>query len=227
MKVIRNLTSIQEYKLKISSILLFFGVTIVQAQIDYTNSNTVIDIDGNIYHTLTIGTQTWMTENLRTTRYRNGDSIGTTRPSTLDIRSESTPKYQWAYAGNDSNLAIYGRLYTWYTVNDPRNVCPVGWHIPSKTDFETLLNNFGGRGYACYQALLPGGSSGFSALFAGIRVDDGHFEQLANNKNAVFQSSTAYNQGKRWYLSNYSGRQDAHIYFGSASIGCSVRCLKD
>jgi uncharacterized protein (TIGR02145 family) len=84
--------------------------------------NTIRDIDGNAYTSVTIGTQIWMVENLKTTKYRNGDLIGTTNPATLDITNESTPKYQWAYDGNETNVATYGRLYTWYVVTDSRNV---------------------------------------------------------------------------------------------------------
>src|ERR1035438_8500630 len=96
--------------------------------------NTVADVDGNVYKTVTIGNQVWMAADLKTTQYRNGDLIGTNSPATLDISSESTPKYQWAYAGDESNVATYGRLYTWFAATDSRNVCPVGWHV--STDAE-------------------------------------------------------------------------------------------
>ena len=89
------------------------------------SSNTVSDAEGNIYNIIGIGTQVWMAENLKTTRYRNGDLIGTTTSADLDITAEDTPKYQWAYNGNESNVATYGRLYTWYAVTDSRNVCPI------------------------------------------------------------------------------------------------------
>lgn len=88
--------------------------------------NTITDIDGNIYNTVTIGTQVWIKENLKVTRYRNGETIPTT---TADISGETTPKYQWAYNGNQSNVSVYGRLYTWYAVTDSRGVCPTGWHL--------------------------------------------------------------------------------------------------
>ena len=206
-----------------------FGQQSIQVQ-PQINKGTVTDIDGNIYHTVTIGEQTWMSEDLKTTRYRNGDSIGTTRPATLDIRNESAPKYQWAYNGDEKNVAVYGRLYTWFAVTDNRKICPTGWHIPTKNEFETLLSNIGGKGIAGFQALLPGGSSGFSSLFSGIRTENGHFEQMTSNQNAVFWSSTESDDGFAWFMSNYSGRKDAHLYagpYGPLSMGCSVRCIKD
>lgn len=82
----------------------------------------VIDMDGNQYETVKIGDQWWMSRDLKTTRYNNGDLIGTTNPATLDISSESDPKYQWPYNGDETNAASYGRLYT---------SCPAGWHIPA------------------------------------------------------------------------------------------------
>lgn len=112
-----------------------------------TDANMVKDIDGNVYHTVTIGTQVWMAENLKVTRYRNGDKIGTTSPTTLDISGEVNPKYQWAYDGDESKVATYGRLYTWYAINDNRNLCPAGWHLPSLEEWTTLGNYLIANGY--------------------------------------------------------------------------------
>jgi uncharacterized protein (TIGR02145 family) len=99
---------------------------------------TVTDIDGNVYQTITIGTQAWMKENLKTTHYRNGDAIDTTSPATLDISGESTPKYQWVFENDQSDLSVYGRLYTWYAVTDKRNIAPTGWHVPTDAEWITL-----------------------------------------------------------------------------------------
>jgi uncharacterized protein (TIGR02145 family) len=87
-------------------------------------SYTVKDIDGNVYQTVTIGTQVWMAKNLMTTKYSNGDLIGTTTPAILNIEGESAPEYQWAYDGNENNVATHGRLYTWFVATDSRKVCP-------------------------------------------------------------------------------------------------------
>lgn len=114
-------------------LLFFIGsvlISISSCNKDDSANDAIIvtDIDGNVYHTVTIGTQVWMVENLKVTKYRNGDLIGTTTPATLDISGEAEPKYQWVYDGKESNVSTYGRLYTWYAITDNRNVCPKGWH---------------------------------------------------------------------------------------------------
>jgi uncharacterized protein (TIGR02145 family) len=88
------------------------------------------------------------TSDNHTIKYRNGDIIGTTTPATLDISSETSPKYQWAYDGNESNVATYGRLYTWYAATDSRAVCPTGWHLPTDAEWTTLTTYLGGESVA-------------------------------------------------------------------------------
>lgn len=96
------------------------------------------DIDGNTYDHLRIGDQIWMVENLNTTTFSNGDNIPTTATLTQDISEETEPIYQWAYEGNADYAATYGRLYTQYVASDSRNVCPVGWHVPSEIEYNEL-----------------------------------------------------------------------------------------
>ena len=130
--------------------LIVMGLVIIltnSCNKDDNNPVSITDKDGNVYTSVTIGTQVWLVENLKTTKYRNGDLIGTTTPSTLDITAETTPKYQWAYDGNESNAATYGRLYTWYAVTDIRNLCPTGWHVPSDVEWTTLENYLIANGY--------------------------------------------------------------------------------
>jgi len=103
----------------------------------------VKDFEGNEYKTVKIGKQRWMAENLKTAHYNNGDDILTTSW----IEGESAPKYQWAYEGNESNVATYGRLYTWHAVTDSRKVCPKGWHVPTDAEWTTLTDYLTNNGY--------------------------------------------------------------------------------
>ena len=113
----------------------------VTMEIEITGNLTISDIDGNVYKIIKLGDQWWMAENLKVTKYSNGDLIGTTIPATLDILGESTPKYQWAYDGNENNVSTYGRLYSWYAATDNRNVCPAGWHVPGDSEW-TILTDY-------------------------------------------------------------------------------------
>ena len=100
---------------------------------------TVVDVDGNVYHTVTIGTQEWLVENLKVTHYRNGDTIahGTSRSPLNNSLTEG--KY-WNYGNSDSIANIYGRLYNYYAVIDPRFIAPLGWHVASNDDLTALAN---------------------------------------------------------------------------------------
>jgi uncharacterized protein (TIGR02145 family) len=149
-----------------------------------------------------------MGENLKSTRYSNGDSIRTTTPATLVIEGESAPEYQWAYDGNESNVQVHGRLYTWYVATDSRNVCPAGWHVPADTEWKVLTDYLINNGYnygTGYKGMdiaksmantagwvaddTPGSpgndqvknnSSGFTALPSGARMEDGNFYHLGH-----------------------------------------------
>jgi uncharacterized protein (TIGR02145 family) len=156
------------------------------------------DVDNNNYPVVEIGTQVWMAENLKTTRYRNGDLIGTTTPATMHIYGEDSPKYQWAYEGNEAYVSVYGRLYTWWVVSDNRNLCPSGWHVPTDSEWSALGDYLSNNGYGyggdiskisrtlaaasgwkewsepgtIGYSLISNNSTGFSALPAGVRGDN-------------------------------------------------------
>lgn len=128
-----------------------------------TPSETVTDIDGNVYQVITIGQQVWMSENLSVTRFRNGDIIGTTSKSDQDFELEIDPRYQWSYLNIESNAKKYGRLYTWYTIMDARGICPEGWHIPTDEEWTELTDFLGGESNA-QQKLID---KGFSPQYGG------------------------------------------------------------
>jgi uncharacterized protein (TIGR02145 family) len=111
----------------------------------FNKSEPVIDVDDNTYHTVTIGTQVWLVENLNVTHYRNGDPI-----------SIVTDENQWSdlskgaycdYNNKSSNSTIYGRLYNWYAVNDSRNIAPIGWRVATDEDWKILTTYLGGESY--------------------------------------------------------------------------------
>jgi len=100
-------------------------------------SNTITDIDGNIYPVITICNQVWVQKNLNVSRYSNGDPI----PNVTDnLQWATLTTGAWCWYNNDSATyaAVYGKLYNWYAVNDPRGLAPAGWHIPSESDWNKL-----------------------------------------------------------------------------------------
>ena len=224
-----------QYK-KVKLTLLFWlalGFTGLHSQ----NTLTVTDIDGNVYKTVSIGTQVWMKENLKVTRYSNGDIIGTTTPATLNVSGESGPKYEWAYNGDEDNVAVYGRLYTWFAVTDSRSVCPTGWHIPSDSEWTTLTTYLGGfkiaggklkeTGHSHWQSPNTGATNetGFTALPGSYRSINGEFSHFGIYGG--WWSSSEMNPFMVWtrYLTavaNYTG-----VYPYGKSLGFSVRCLKN
>jgi uncharacterized protein (TIGR02145 family) len=102
---------------------------------EFTTTKDVFGVDAYYYKTVQIGEQLWFQENLKTSKYGNGDVILTTNEV---IEEEPNPKYQWAYDENTQNISVYGRLYTWGAVTDPRGVCPPGWHVPTDEDWTAL-----------------------------------------------------------------------------------------
>ncbi len=114
-----------------------YGSTITMTTID----STVTDIEGNIYRTVQIGSQIWMTENLMTTKYRNGTNIPEITDNTVWAGMNSGAYCN--YNNNTSNGTVYGHLYNWYAATDSRNIAPVGWHVPSWQEWCDLYNYLG------------------------------------------------------------------------------------
>jgi uncharacterized protein (TIGR02145 family) len=101
-----------------------------------SQTDSITDIQGNTYKIVKIGDQWWMAENLRTTQYANGEEIPHITNDT-DWANTNAGAYCY-YDDNTVNTKLYGNLYNWYTINDERGVCPVGWHVPSDSEWMTL-----------------------------------------------------------------------------------------
>ena len=199
------------------------------------NAEVVTDIDGNTYHTVTIGAQVWLVENLKVTKYRNGDQI-----------PEVTDYDQWGlltsggycnYENNQGNGAIYGRLYNWYTINDSRNIAPDGWRVASDEDWWALSDFLGGEimaggklkeaGLSHWKEPNAGATNetGFSALPGGHRDYAGIFDYIQ--------------WGGGWWTSTEGNPNDAYVRYvdyGAYDLwrsledkryGRSVRCIKE
>lgn len=130
----------------------------------WTWGSGVIDIDGNHYLTVILGSQEWMCYNLRTTKFANGVSI----PNITDNLTWYNLNYgAWCNYGNDNNGQfdyLYGKLYNGYVVDDKRNVCPTGWHVPHSNEWDTLVNYLGG-------ALVAGGKMKTTGTYDGSSQD--------------------------------------------------------
>ncbi|TNE55128.1 MAG: hypothetical protein EP338_05280 [Bacteroidetes bacterium] len=200
-----------------------------------TPGSGVQDLDGNKYSTVVIGNQEWMSENLRSAHYANGDTIYS-GINVESVESEQSPSY-FFYPDNDSskNLSSYGRLYTYYAASDPRNVCPSGWRLPSKNDWEVLIEYLGGdengggklKGTAGWNAPNAGADnlSGFNGLPAGFKEVDGAFDQFG--RLASWWTSTADTANRIW---TYYVKYSYPIVFegpNEKKRALSVRCIRN
>jgi uncharacterized protein (TIGR02145 family) len=195
---------------------------------------TVTDIDGNVYCTLQIGTQTWMKENLKTSKYRDGSAI----PTGLSDNAwqNATAGAYAVYDNNPANNTLYGKLYNWYAVADSRNLCPAGWHVPTDADWTTLTDYLGGdtiaggkmKAVTLWNAPNTNATniSGFSGLPGGFRYDGGAYGDIGNY--GVWWSSTELSSTEAWsrylYYDNGNSTRDNDFF---KTFGFSVRCLRD
>ncbi len=184
-----------------------------------------------------IGTQVWKKKNLSVSHYRNGDPIPQVTDPTQwrDITTGAWCYYQ----DNTANGKVYGKLYNWYAVVDLRGLAPIGWHIPSQSEFETLTNYLGGMVVAGSKLKTVSGwqgsndgatnSTGFSGLPGGKRWYNNYLNGGSTNIGVKggFWSSTMVG-------STYAYRLELTEYLTSANTiqeyrnaGCSVRCIKD
>ena len=199
----------------------------------------ITDIDGNSYKTVYIGTQQWMAENLKVSKY----SDGTTIPNITDnTQWQNNTTGAWAYYNNDAaNNAKYGKLYNWYavskTTNGNKNVCPTGWHVPTDAEWTVLTDYLGGANVAGGKMKEVGTTSWNSpntdatntSLFTGL---PGGYRDYNGGYNFIgyfgfWWSTTEYDTGNAWYrsLSYYFG--SAYRFANPKGYGLPVRCLRD
>lgn len=209
-----------------------------------SNPGAGITFNGYTYLSIVLGNgQEWMAENLRTSTYANGDSIhNVIAPN----QWESLTTGAWAHYENNSSFENpYGKLYNWYAVADPRNICPTGWHVPSDAEWGEFMNYLdpnsnggvnipntsGGKmkstGTQYWQNPNTGATneSGFSGLPGGNRNFDDIFYYVG--KYCYWWSSTEYYTGYAWYrLLDYNNGDAFRAHAGEMN-GLSIRCLKD
>jgi len=214
--------------------------------ISFTAFDPVTDIDGNVYHIVKIGNQFWLAENLKTTRYRNGDQVPeVTGESAWNVLG--TGAY-CSYQNSTANAADYGYLYNWFAAADARGLAPEGWHIPTDAEWRTLelalgmtteqANGIDWRGTDEGGKLKEEGSThwsgtntgatnetGFTALPGGARDADGSFTNIGYE--GLFWTSSAANASNGWY--RVLQAQYATIGRGVTlkKKGFSVRCIRD
>ena len=211
----------------------------------YTGT-TVTDIDGNVYHTVTIGSQVWLAENLKTTRFRDGTSLRL-------MQTDTTPAYYY-YDNLPSNIATYGLLYNWYAATSPHGLAPAGYHIPTDGDWQTLVTSLGGAwdNGGGYTDTIAGGKlkeTGVAHWGVGSlpnsnvgATNSSGFTGLPGGElyQGVYTDIRTY--GVWWSSTNLSGPNtlmeayNFYLFYADKTCtrgltfkdsGCSLRCLKD
>ena len=202
-----------------------------------TNPGAGVNFNGYTYTSIVLGNgQEWMAENLRTTTYANGELIPNVTTDGTQWSNLTTGA--WAHYNNDNQYENpYGKLYNWYTVADPRNVCPTGWHVPTDEEYTLLTDYLGGEPVAGGKMKSTGtqywlspntdatNESGFSGLPGGYRNYGGSFNDVGYSGN--WWSSSELGTLSAWF------RCLDYEYGGviretdGKTIGFSVRCLRD
>jgi uncharacterized protein (TIGR02145 family) len=193
--------------------------------------DSIYDTEGNKYRTIQIGTQTWMAENLRSTKFNDGTAV----PFVLDVSAWSyltTPGYSWYNADSVG----YGALYNWHTVNTGK-ICPAGWHVPSDEEWTTLTDYLGGKSIAGGKLRETGTShwlspntgatneSGFTGLPSGYRNYSGGYNSISHY--GFWWTSTEWSSTSAWYRDVYYGYNSVDRSNTNKKSGATIRCLKD
>lgn len=224
-------------------ILTFLLTTIFFIAIDSSaQTDSITDIDGNVYQTMAIGTQWWMTENLKVTRFNNGDSMPYLKKAE-DWAASDGAAYCF-YANRTNFIDQYGLLYNWYVAEDDREVCPSGWHVSTDDDWIVLEQHLGmsieqSEGMTAWRGTTEGdklkdesfggnNSSGFTALGTGYRHPDGTFKSMGSDND--YWTSTPYdNQGSTEGILHGLKNDKSTVVrnFHVPGFGFCIRCVRN
>lgn len=196
--------------------------------------DTLKDVEGNSYRTVQIGTQLWMAENLRATKFNDGQNIPLITSAAW--YSHTGNCYCW-YSNNPSAFGNpYGALYNWYTINTGK-LCPQGWHVPSDSDWVKLRDYLGGETVAGSKLKETGtdhwnppntgatNETGFTALPGGGRWMIGRFDLLGRNGYLWSSTEDLLLEAVAWRMG--SSQNSLERVGTLKKNGFNVRCLKD
>ena len=206
--------------------------TNTNSSIQYGNGAT--DADGNTYQSVIIGTQEWMVENLRTTKYSDGTVIPNV---TDDTQWNSLITGGWCHYDNDNQYdTIYGKLYNWYAVETSK-LCPTGWHVPTDSEWTVLTDYLTANGHNGTEGTALKATSGWNSN--GNGTDDHGFLGLPGGGrnyfggfypigyNGYWWSSSQYDTYVAWLRNLFSNYDSVNSYDFNEMYGFSVRCLRD
>jgi uncharacterized protein (TIGR02145 family) len=201
------------------------------------SGNTVTDIDGNVYKTVKIGNQTWMAENLRVSRYRNGDIIPNVQDDEDWCNLETGA---WCiYDNNPDNDLKYGKLYNWFAVDDKSGLAPEGWHVPSGREWNNLLTHLIGEYWSEGNVRIQTdglpiwlvnnigitNKDGLCAMPFGARLNKGEFDEYDDFANFWYSTECRFDSAWSRKLRHYNNAMRAQGY--PKYYGLSVRCVKN
>jgi uncharacterized protein (TIGR02145 family) len=231
-------------------VTIIFIVILTSCRTVEIQPDDIMDVEGNFYETVIIGKQMWMKENLRTTRFNDSTPIQNITDNTkwLSTRTTHQPAYCWYDNDSAKYAGAYGALYNWYVVdnasNGGRNVCPVGWHVPTWDDWYKLILELGNLQYAGEKLKETGNthwidgeghasnSSGFTARPGGLRVGridsyrEGDFDRMGYS-SYFWRTDTSHYTGSCITIELCNFSNEVGSGNPTRSAGASIRCVKD
>jgi uncharacterized protein (TIGR02145 family) len=208
----------------------------------------ITDADGNVYASVTLGSQDWLVENLKTTKYNDNTNIPLITDN-AEWAALSSPAY-CLYNNDIGKKEVYGALYNWYSVNSNK-LCPIGWHVPTDEDWTILTEYLANNGYGYEgsgadigkslasksgwsQDPTPGfvgndqstnNKSGFNAVPSGYRIMNGEFANIGEID--YWWTATEFNDAWSWMRHLFYQTNMVYRWYDYKQYGYSVRCIKD